>query len=341
MQQPKKAAAAARPRASTAPVESRRRRWLAALGALGAVGATAGSGVLSACGSAQAQGAKSLWSGWDELFGRAKFVPLSQVMESRTAQAVLPFSAGQPRARPARAELADIEPRHGAPAGTRFDPPSRRHPCQSAIDEVPPTFALRKLVVISIADKVARNRNYHLSIADVRAWEERHGPVPAGSVVMVRSDWCKLWDTDRAAFLAPDGRFPGVGLQALQYLHVRRRILFHGHEPLETDSTPNRLGADWLMANGYAIVDGVANLDQVPETGALLALGFPRFKGGSGSFAGLTAICPAAWPHGLAVGEMSEAPMVYHGRRLVPDASGQSYERSAACDRPNRKLSGG
>lgn len=31
-----------------------------------------------------------------------------------------------------------------------------------------------------------------------------------------------------------------------------RHILFHGHEPLDTDTTPNLEGEYWLMHNGYA-----------------------------------------------------------------------------------------
>ena len=37
-------------------------------------------------------------------------------------------------------------------------------------------------------------------------------------------------------------RFPGVGLDALKFLHRKRHILFHGHEPLDTDSTPTLEG---------------------------------------------------------------------------------------------------
>ena len=44
-----------------------------------------------------------------------------------------------------------------------------------------------------------------------------------------------------------------------------------------TDSTPNLEGEDWLMHNGYTQAEGVANLDQVPEAGALVVIGYPKF----------------------------------------------------------------
>ena len=34
-------------------------------------------------------------------------------------------------------------------------------------------------------------------------------------------------------------------------MHLERRNLFHGHDPLDTDSTPNLKGEDRLMHNGY------------------------------------------------------------------------------------------
>ncbi len=92
--------------------------------------------------------------------------------------------------------------------GTQLDPPAHWHPCFPAIDELPATLALRKLAVISIADQVSTNVNDQLSAADMRSWERRHGRIPAGSVVMVRSDWSKRW-ADPAQIQPADGRFPG------------------------------------------------------------------------------------------------------------------------------------
>ena len=77
----------------------------------------------------------------------------------------------------------------------------------------------------------------------------------------------------------------------------------------------------------------------MPETGALVAIGFPRFRGGTGGLASLTAICPEGWPHGVRPGDVAEAPLPYHDTRLVwNDATGRR-ERSAACDKPKGKLS--
>ena len=178
--------------------------------------------------------------------------------------------------------------------GTQLDPPAHWAPEQAAIDELPASYSVRPLVVINVAPQVARDPKYFLHVAGIRAWERRHGRIPAGSVVMVRSDWSKRWTTDPEAAkeLAADPNFPSVGLDALQFLHLQRHILFHGHEPLDTDSTPTLEGEAWLMHNGYAQAEGVNNLEGVPATGCLVSFGFPKFKGGLGGYARYVAICP-------------------------------------------------
>jgi kynurenine formamidase len=178
--------------------------------------------------------------------------------------------------------------------GTQLDPPAHWAPEYPGIDELPATFAVRPLVVISIVDQVAKKPDYHLQVSDIQKWEKAHGRVPEGSVVMVRSDWSKKWTSDpvKAVALAADPVFPGVSLDAIKFLQLKRHILFHGHEPLDTDTTPTLEGESWLMHHGYTQAEGVANLDKVPETGCLVDIGFPRFKGGTGGLASFTAICP-------------------------------------------------
>ncbi|MEH2207861.1 MAG: cyclase family protein [Nostoc sp.] len=190
--------------------------------------------------------------------------------------------------------------------GTQLDPPAHWNPDYPAIDELPATFAVRPLVVIPIQDKVAKDPNYHLSVKDIQDWERKHGRIPQGSVVFVRSDWSSSWPNPE---LATRTKFPGVSLDALKFLHLQRQILFHGHEPLDTDSTPMLEGEAWLLKNGYTQAEGVANLDRVPETGALISIGYPKFKGGLGGYARYIAICPPNWKYGVSVGQMPESPL--------------------------------
>jgi kynurenine formamidase len=206
--------------------------------------------------------------------------------------------------------------------GTQLDPPAHWAPEYPGIDELPPTFAVRPLVVISIVPQVKKNPKYALQVSDVKAWEARYGRVPAGSVVMVRSDWSKKWTDDpaKAKALAADPVFPGVSLTALKFLHLQRHILFHGHEPLDTDTTPTLEGESWLMHHGYTQAEGVANLDKVPETGCLVDIGYPKFKGGLGGYARYIAICPPNAPHGAKISS-ADAPLAKRSKPLHWDTT--------------------
>lgn len=272
---------------------------------------------------ARAADNKSLWSVYNQYFKTAKYVDLTHTIAPK-----IPVWAGFG---PSKFEPT-LNPKTGRPytykkdgfeatrytlstdqLGTQLDPPAHWAPEYPAIDELPATYTIRPLVVISIVDKVKKNAGYHLTVADVLDWEKKHGKVPVGSVVFIRSDWSKDWPDPALSTRTP---FPGVKLAALKFLHEERHILFHGHEPLDTDTTPNLEGEYWLMHNGYAQAEGVANLDKVPEVGALVAIGYPKLKGGVGGYARYIAICPPDWKYGVSVGQVPEAPMAKSSKIL-------------------------
>ena len=290
----------------------RRRTRLAVL----AVAAAA----LGAPASAGATGGGDLWRVYDEGLAGAKYIDLTHTITPN-----MPVWSGfgpsvfRPAVNPATGQ-AYTYANDGFEAtsytlatdqfGTQFDPPAHWAPEQAAIDEIPGSYSVRKLVVIDVSQQVARNPKYFLTVADVKAWEREHGRIPAGSVVMVRSDWSKRWTDDPVAAkaLAADGNFPSVALDTLEFLHLQRHILFHGHEPLDTDTTPTLEGEAWLMHNGYAQAEGVANLEGVPATGCLVSFGFPKFKGGLGGYARYIAICPPSTEKGVPASD-ADAPL--------------------------------
>jgi kynurenine formamidase len=193
--------------------------------------------------------------------------------------------------------------------GTQLDPPAHWDEYGATISDLPATYCIRPLVVINISEKVAENPGYHLGLDDINAWEAKYGRIPEGSVVMVRSDWYKGWETNKNFNSKP---FPGVSLDAIKFLHNERMIMFHGHEALDTDTTPNLEGEYWLMHNHFCQAEGVANLDKVPEKGALIAIGFAKPMGGTGGYARYIAICPPDWEYGVTVAEAPGAPLPKH-----------------------------
>lgn len=278
----------------------------------------------------------SLWNVYENTFKSAKYIDLTHAFEP--VQPVWPgFGNTQFEAAKASHKMEgyidvgeEFEYRdHGFVAtsyhlatdqyGTQLDPPAHWNKMGATISDIPATYALRPLVVINISEKVSKDNGYHLQVDDVMNWEAKHGMIPEGSVVMVRSDWYKLWsDTERFA----EKPFPGVGLEALKFLHNERKILFHGHETLDTDMTDGLKGEEWLLHNDFAQAEGVANLDKVPEFGALVSIGFAKPKGGTGGFARYVAIAPPDWEYGISILEEPGYPLPKQPFPLERDESG-------------------
>ena len=269
----------------------------------------------------------SLWDIYDESLKGAKYVDLTHTINpsvpvwhgfgpSKFAPTVDPATN-----RPYTYEKDGFEATHydlsTDQLGTQLDPPAHWNPYFPAIDELPATYTIRPLVVIPIQDKAAKDPGYQMTVDDIHAWEQRNGKIPEGSVVFIRSDWYKEWPNPD---LATRKEFPGIKLEALKFLHVERKILFHGHEALDTDSTPTLEGEAWLLQNGYTQAEGVANLDNVPERSALAVIGFPKLQGGTGGYARFIAICPPDWKYGVSVGELPEAPMRMYDKALHWDS---------------------
>jgi len=134
----------------------------------------------------------------------------------------------------------------------------------------------------------------------VRAWERRHGRIPKGAFVAMRTDWSKRWPDD-AALANRDAagvfHYPGWSLAVLKLLYEQRGITASGHETTDTDPGVNTTRDDYslesyvLQTNHYQI-ELLANLDQVPEAGGIVIVSFPKPRGGSGFPARVIAIVP-------------------------------------------------
>jgi kynurenine formamidase len=281
--------------------------------------------------AAQARGG-DLWKVYDKTLSKARYIDLTHTITPNqpvwtgfgpaTFRPTVNPATGQPYTYATDGFEATSYVLSTDQFGTQFDPPAHWAPEQAAIHEVPASYSVRPLVVINVVPKLAQDPKYFLTVKDVKAWERVHGHIPIGSVVMVRSDWSKRWtaDPEKAKELAADTNFSSVSLDALKFLHLRRHILFHGHEPLDTDTTPTLEGEHWLMHHGFAQAEGVANLDGVPATGCLVSFGFPKFQGGLGGYARYIAICPPGTGKGVKV-KKSDAPLPSFGSDLHWDTA--------------------
>src|ERR1700693_4542068 len=87
---------------------------------------------------------------------------------------------------------------HPGQWGTHVDPPAHFHDGLKTVDQIDPKQFLLRLVVLDVHEQVAGDPDYVVSLDDVKRWEGRHGRIPAGAFVALRTDWSKRWPDDAA-----------------------------------------------------------------------------------------------------------------------------------------------
>ena len=192
------------------------------------------------------------------------------------------------------------EYKHVGQWGTHVDPPAHFVRGLRTVDQIDPKEMFLPLVVIDVHEKVAKNPDYTVSLEDVRLWEDKHGPIPAESFVALRTDWSKRWP-DAARMQNKDGQgiahYPGWSLPVLKLLYETRHITASGHETTDTDPGVAASHDDYsletyVLSQNHYQIELLTNLDQVPESGSLVVVAFPKPKGGSGFPARVFAIVP-------------------------------------------------
>lgn len=174
--------------------------------------------------------------------------------------------------------------------GTHVDPPAHFDPAGRTMDDIPLTDMLLPLVVFDITPLLGAEPNHAFGVADIQAWEKQHGRVPKGAFAALRTDMGQDFERNPERFKrAP---FPGWSLAAVQFLFEQRGITAIGHESLDTDASDDFASEAWLLKHDHWQIEALANLDQVPATGALIAVTWPKVKQGFGFPARAYAILP-------------------------------------------------
>lgn len=174
--------------------------------------------------------------------------------------------------------------------GTHIDPPAHFAPNGATMDQIPLKQMILRLVVLNDTPYLGRDPNHAFSLADLRAWERQHGRVPKGSFAALRTDIYKDWDKDPARFKRSP--FPAWSLETVKFLFDHRGITAIGHESMDTDITDKMDSETYLLRQGHFQIEVMANLDQVPATGALIVVTWPKVKDGLGFPARAFAILP-------------------------------------------------
>lgn len=238
----------------------------------------------------------------DIALGNVKIIDLTHTLDPDFPVIILPPEFGQ-CARFRMEEISAYD--HRGPAwkwhnltlsehtGTHFDAPSHwisgRDVPNGSVDEIPLDAFVGPVVVIDCSEGAAQNDDFELTVEAIENWEAKHGKIPAGTWVLMRTDWSKR---SGAAYLnmREDGpHSPGPNPEAIQFLINERNIRGFGTETVGTDAgqgahyVPPYPAHYFLHGAGKYGLQCLANLDQLPPTGAILLAAPLKIKSGTGS----------------------------------------------------------
>jgi kynurenine formamidase len=172
--------------------------------------------------------------------------------------------------------------------GTHLDAPAHFAQGLWTVDQIPPERLFAALAVIDVSEKVNRDSDYRLSVADISRWEKAHGEIPARAVVVIRTGWESRWNSDkdyRNADAKGVMHFPGYSVEAAKLLVEGRKVYGLGIDTLSIDygPSPDFPVHQYSLAHSIYHLENVANLGSVPATGALIMVAPMKLEGGSGS----------------------------------------------------------
>ena len=174
--------------------------------------------------------------------------------------------------------------------GTHVDPPAHFTEDGLTMDKIPLKQMILPLIVLDNTTYQTKDDNHAFSVADLKAWEKKHGKVPRGSFVALRTDMYKDWDKNPERFKrAP---FPAWSFETIKFLYEQRGVTATGHEAMDTDTSDKMDSETYILQHGHYQIEVMANLDKVPPRGALIAVTWPKVRDGLGFPARALAILP-------------------------------------------------
>jgi len=176
--------------------------------------------------------------------------------------------------------------------GTHIDAPIHFAEGRQHVDEIPLERLIGSAVVIDVAAQVQTDRDHLISIADIKAWEAGNGAIPQASIVLFHTGFGQYWP-DAERYLGTNSRgdeavaelsFPGLDPAAAEWLIQQRAIKSVGIDTASIDRGKSQLFKTHvvLMEKNVPAFENVANLDQLPATGAWVVALPVKIKGGSG-----------------------------------------------------------
>ena len=157
-------------------------------------------------------------------------------------------------------------------------------------------------MVVDVTDPCLRDRDYQISIRDLKDWEANEGRSLNDAIVLLRTGFARYWP-DRRRYLGTDEpgqgaiaklHFPGLHPEAARWLATERTVKAVGIDTASIDYGQSR-GFEThiaLLRAGIPALESLDGLEPLPDSGFTVVALPMKIRGGSGGPLRAVAIVP-------------------------------------------------
>jgi kynurenine formamidase len=186
--------------------------------------------------------------------------------------------------------------------GTHLDAPVHFAQGHATVDRIPLDRLVGAAIVVDVVAQAERDADYQVSADDLRAWEQQHGPIPAGAILLIRTGLPSRWP-DAARYLGtaergpgavPKLHFPGLHPDAARWLVGNRPLKAIGIDTASIDygQSTEFQSHRVLYERDVPAFENLADLSRLPPRGAFVVALPMKIGGGSGAPLRAIAILP-------------------------------------------------
>lgn len=186
--------------------------------------------------------------------------------------------------------------------GTHLDAPIHFYEGRWTSDQIPVDRLIGAAIVIDASEKGLADRDFQFGEQDFLDWEANHGRIPDDSIVLLKFGYAQYWP-DRLKYLGTDMtgeeavaelHFPALHPDGAKWLVANRKIKAIGLDTPSIDYGQSKTfeSHQILFKENIPAFENVANLDQLPATGAHVFALPMKIEGGSGGPLRIIALVP-------------------------------------------------
>jgi kynurenine formamidase len=175
--------------------------------------------------------------------------------------------------------------------GTHLDAPVHFARGGDTAEEIPLRRLVGRGVVVDVSERALADRDYQVTVGDLKAHERRYGRIGRRAIVLLRTGYERFWP-DRERYLGtaelgpaavPKLHFPGLHPDAARWL-VRRDIRAVGLDTASIDYGQSTLFESHrvLGAADVPVFENVTNLRRLPRENFLVVALPMKIEGGTG-----------------------------------------------------------